>query len=231
MIAERRRAAALIPHALYWASTFYPLFIAAQLWVRVLSAYLQEWLWGAATSHPAGCLLHYGGLSRRLGDWRPRPRATGAGGRRHCSARAHGLPGEARPGSIWKIARIDRINPQQRVAFRGALLQQANIAWSHSGSARSRASGSRDEMGRGDATRPVLGACSRHSGRSRLGGRAACAPAFRLESALVRNCGHRAVARAGSIGAIPRDPDGEASPVALGRHWCARFARHLRGAR
>lgn len=46
MIPERPRAVALIPHALYWASTFYPLFIAAQLWVRVLPAYLQGWLWG-----------------------------------------------------------------------------------------------------------------------------------------------------------------------------------------
>lgn len=46
MIPEQPRAVALIPHALYWASTFYPLFVAAQLWVRVLPAYLQEWLWG-----------------------------------------------------------------------------------------------------------------------------------------------------------------------------------------
>lgn len=46
MIPEQPRAVALIPHALYWASTFYPLFVAAQLWVRVLPAHLQEWLWG-----------------------------------------------------------------------------------------------------------------------------------------------------------------------------------------
>lgn len=32
---------------LYWISTFYPLYIAAQIWVRVLPAYLQHWLFGA----------------------------------------------------------------------------------------------------------------------------------------------------------------------------------------